>query len=361
MNVYEKIGKIEAIGLILIIMISHIILNIPDSILRTTGSSAILNTIYISLIAFIFSCIIVKLFKPFDNSDILDISKYLGGNFLKTIIGIIYIIFFLFISGTLLRYFASSLKLIYFQNSPLIFLLLLFLIPVCITNKISFKSISQINLMFIPISLISLIIILLSTVNHLIPQRALPILGYGFNKTFLVGATNLFAFGGIAYLYFLPPMLKDYKDFKSIVKISIVVSSFLLLISVICLLMLFSYVSQSDELLSFLLITRLIQYGRFFQRVDAILIFFWIISILLYLSITLYFILYIFKKITKIKNSSQLAFSFTSLMFGIALIVGNIAVIKFLEQKFYKYMMLVVVFGISFIVLLLANLKLKKH
>ena len=110
MDINNKIGKIEAIALMSIIITIQIILNLPNTILRQTGNSILLNTVYISIIAISFCFLICKLFEPFRNKDILEISEYLGGKLLKNIIGILYLAFFLIISSTIVRYFANSLK-----------------------------------------------------------------------------------------------------------------------------------------------------------------------------------------------------------------------------------------------------------
>lgn len=47
----QKIGNIEAIALIVTIMVNHIILNLPKSIIQSTSSGAILNVLFISLVA----------------------------------------------------------------------------------------------------------------------------------------------------------------------------------------------------------------------------------------------------------------------------------------------------------------------
>ena len=114
MDSLQKIGKFEAISLIIMITINQIIFNLPNTIILNTGSSAWLNVIVISIIAILFSLLICKLFKKFPTQDIVDVSEYLGGKILKAIVGILYILFFIFIAGIFLRYLASSLKLIYF-------------------------------------------------------------------------------------------------------------------------------------------------------------------------------------------------------------------------------------------------------
>lgn len=61
----QKIGNIEAVALILTIMINHIILNLPKNLIHTTSSGAILNVIFISLIALVIVYIICQLLKNF--------------------------------------------------------------------------------------------------------------------------------------------------------------------------------------------------------------------------------------------------------------------------------------------------------
>ena len=50
----EKLGYIEAIGLISIIIIHEIVLNIPKKIIDKTGSSSWLNIIFITIITIIY-------------------------------------------------------------------------------------------------------------------------------------------------------------------------------------------------------------------------------------------------------------------------------------------------------------------
>ena len=184
MSTSQKIGTIEAIALIVIIIINQIILNLPNTIITSTGSSSWLNVIYITIIAIIFCSLICKLFKPFNSDDILGISEYLGGKTLKVIIGIAYFAFYIFIAGILLRYLTNCIKLIYFKDTPLVFLLLFFLFPTVIACKSGLKAIAQVNLLFMPILLISMLIILFATVKDFVPQRIFPVLGFGADKTF---------------------------------------------------------------------------------------------------------------------------------------------------------------------------------
>ena len=361
MNVLQKIGKLEAIALIVIVSMNQIFLNLSNIIIVNTGSSAWINVTVISIFAILFCLLIVKLFKPFPAHDIVDISEYLGKNILKTIVGILYILFFVFISAVILRYLTNSLKLIYFEKSPLTFLLILFLIPVAFALRLGLKPISRVNLIFIPIVLISMIIILFSTVSDFVPQRIFPILGFGANETFLIGLNNIFTFSAFAYLYFLIPLLKNPDDFKKVALSSIIISAIYIFLSVICLIMMFPFISFTDEMLSIYLLTRLIEFGKVFQRVDAIFVLIWILSAFSFLAITIEFANRILKKLVNLKTHKELAYSMCAIIFSLALCFANLSTIKFIQNVLLRYFVIALIFGISLIILILANFKLKKE
>ena len=361
MNVLQKIGKFEAIALIVMISMNQIFLNLSNIVIVNTGSSAWINVIIISIVAILFCLLISKLFKPFPAHDIVDISEYLGKKILKTIVGILYILFFIFISSVILRYLTNSLKLIYFEKSPLTFLLILFLIPVVFAVRLGIKPISRVNLIFIPIVLISMLIILFSTSKDFVPQRIFPILGFGANETFLIGLNNIFTFSAFAYLYFLIPLLKNPDDFKKVALSSIIISAIYIFLSIICLIMMFPFIAFTDEMLSIYLLTRLIEFGKFFQRVDAIFILIWILSAFSFLSITIEFANRILKKLLNLKTHKEMAYSICAIIFSLALAFANFSTIKFIQNELLRYFVIALVFIISLIILVLANLKLKKE
>ena len=67
-----------------------------------------------------------------------------------------------------------------------------------------------------PFLLLSILVILFSTVKDFIPEQIYPIMGFGADKTFIQGVSNIFAFSGFAYIFFLAPILNHPEDFKKI-------------------------------------------------------------------------------------------------------------------------------------------------
>ena len=124
--------------------------------------------------------------------------------------------------------------------------------------------------------------------------------------------------------------------------------------------MVFPFISFTDEMLSVYLLTRIIEFGKFFQRVDAFFILIWVLTFFAYLSVVIAFTLKITSKNAKTKKSNIPAFLIALGIFVVTLIPKNIAQIRFCENVIYKYLCLIIVFAMSFIILLLGYLKKNK-
>lgn len=303
----------------------------------------------------------LRLFKKFPNQDILDISEFLGGKFLKVIVGMLFFIFFIGGSSIILRTFADSLRLTYFDNFATPTILLFILIAVAAANLIQPKAIIKCNFIITPLMMISLLIPLLSATPSFAVQRIFPLFGYGLEETFLSGATNIFAFCGLSVLFFLPPLLKNQKDLKKVTIWSAVITGFFLLVSVGSLLLSLPFVFDTEELSPIFLLIRSFDLGNFFQRPEAIFTLIWILAMISYVSVFVMFSLFILKKLLNLSNPQGLSFCITSFIFILAVIPQNMAKVDFLESTVYKYYTLGVSFFLPFLILILSSIKKKRQ
>lgn len=357
----SKIGTLEAIMLILIIVVTHTISSLPRDILVTTKSATIINLIFVSILALLFSYLVVKLMKNFAGFDLIDISEYLGGKVLKNIVGIIFILYFLISSSMLLRNFCESIKIIYYPMTDIIFIIALFVIAVCVANRLDFNASLKTNLLIVPLVLASIVFLFAANMNKFVPQRAFPILGDGLFETFVLGLSNLAAFGGISYLYFLPPYLKKPEKMKKIAIFSIGLTAIYLILCVATLLFMFSFFINTNEITPLYNATRYIEFGSFFQRLESLFLLIWILAFACYLSITSKFSMSIFKKLTNIETKKPLIDICGLFIFGIALFPKNYAISSRFETKVYPYLVLGITFGLGISILILANLLKKKQ
>lgn len=293
--------------------------------------------------------------------DIIDICEYTGGKLLKNIFSIIVCIYFITISGFVIRTFSESLVLIYFPNIDREIIVLIFVTIAAAMNLFGLKAISRVTLITLPIILISMVTIFISSASSFIPQRALPILGYGAYDTFVSGLGNIFAFSSMFIAPFLIPYIGSGKNLKKAGLISIIVYSIYLMLGIIALLFLIPSITEINNTLSIYILSRRVNFGQFIQRIDAIFILIWIMSIFNYLAITMHFTLSSFKRITNIKFERAMTFCFSALLFTIALIPQTISDINIFERTTYKYMSIIFVFIITMLILISAYFKKKRN
>ena len=358
MTTNYKLQKYEAICIILIVMINKLILNIPYYIIDSVGTGAIVNLLYIGVLGLLFVLVLNYLFQNFHNSDILDISEFLGGKILKSIICIIFICSFFLVSYITLSDFTNLIKIVYFPKSPLIFILLFFMIGILIANLVGFKSIVRTISLVIPFTILSILIALFGVHDEFSFDKFAPVFGYNYKATFLNGLLNMFSLYVIAYYYFLMPLLKETSDFKKITVTSYIISWALLFLTTISILTLFPIKNNSEPLSSIYLLSRKIELGDFLQRLDALFVLLWLISIFCYLSLSIFMINHISKKLLNITNAKMLTFSTVSILFGLCLLPFNVAVSRFLTNTLYKYIIIFLTFLLCFIILIFANIKL---
>lgn len=357
----SKIGTIEAIMLLLTIVVAHSVLSMPTNILSSYKSASILNVIYVSIIAIAISYFIYRLFKNFPSMDIVDISELVGGKVFRNLVGIVFIVYFILSAALMLRNFCESIQILYFPMTDITFIMSLLVIAICMANKLNFSATVKTNVIILPIALFGVLFLFFTNINRFVPERMFPILGEGAFNTFVLGLTNLASFGGIAYIYFLPPLLKDSTKFKKITLISIAATAIYLIFTIATLLFIFTFFTNVSEISPLYTATRYIEFGTFFQRLESVFLLIWILVFACYLSIVCKFSMNIFQKITGISNQKPLIDIFGLLILAISLIPKNLAVSQSFESKVYPYLMIGIVLVLGIVILLFANIVKKKQ
>ena len=352
-----KLSNFEAIAIILTITITHSILTLPKSIMTPVDSASLLNIIYVSILALTLTTIIYKLLSKFPGLDIIDISETLGGKLLKRLVGFAFLAYIAFVSSVLLRTFSNCLKIVYYPMTDLIFIMAIFALSIPISCASSSETVFKANLLTIPVVLLSIVFLFIANTKYFNFQNIFPLFGNGLNETFVRGASNIFAFGGISVLYLLPPILRDKMQFKKVSLLSTALSAIYFVLTVATILFMFSSVSFTNELMPLYSAVRYIEFGTFFQRLDSAFLLTWILAFFCYLGISYRFCTSIYKKITNIKSDKFISYPFTFTILGLSLLPKNESITNFLEGTVYRYAFLIFAVGFSLGILILSYLK----
>ena len=359
MSVY-KIGLVEAITLILIVTVNRLAISIPQAILLSCGSSAILNILYVSLIAIFLTYIIVTLFKRFPNSDIIDVSDFLGGKFLKNLVGIILFLYIVTVLSFLLRDFIEILHVLYYTDTPIIYLLAFFIVVCIIANLLGSKSSIKTNVVLCIIMTVGLLVAFSSVIPNLTIQRIFPILGYGSYTTFFSGLTNILAFNGLSILYLVPPLLNNKKDFKKASMIAVCISAILIILATSSMLLAFSFSTNIEKISPLYTLLSNNEFGKYFQHPESLFVFTWILSFMSYINISCMLLIQISKKLTNVKNGKPFIFPICIMIIILTLLSRNIIQAREFGNFLSKYFGTPLTFIVFPIIMILANLKYKK-
>lgn len=354
-----KIGNKEAIALLVTIVFNHIITNITKSIIDTASSASLINILYVGVISIIFTCTICYFLNKFPTLDIVDISEYLGGKILKWIIGISFVAYFIFFAGILLQMFASCLEIMYFQLVKIEYIVALFVICAVVSCFMRHNAIYRANLIIFPLLVISTLFLFFADFRYMVVEKIYPILGNGWYSTFIGGLSNMFVFQGLAYIYFMPPKLKEPNQLKKVAVTSVVLSCIFLLISVAIVLFMFNGFVETDELLPLYSAVKYIEFGSFFQKLDSTFVLIWIIGFASYLSITLKFSSNILRKLTKIDNEKIFIFLLGIILFFFGIWQRRYSASIFLANIVSKYAFFILIIEISLLILVSATIKQK--
>lgn len=355
----QKLENIEAISCLVMMSVANIVLISGQTLINSCDSSSLLNVLYVSIIAIFFTFIFCVLLKQFLGQDILQISEFLAGKPLKTIIGFSFVGCFLLRVGIFLKKMSDAMQTIYYPLTHVVFIITLFCIACGVIGTLGNNSIFKSMVIIVPVLYSTVIFIFAGNAQNFRFENIYPILGNGLSPTFLAGFTNIYSFTGLGYLFFLPPKLK--KPDK-ITKIGLTFGIFMgiyLLICVASILLIFGNTLKNSELPPLYISVRYIEFGTFFQRLDAAFIFLCVLGFILALNINIYFVQAILKDITNISDTKSLIAPCLLTSLGIALWIKKGSTLELLEDMVSKGLFIFFAIVVPFIILISAYIKKK--
>ncbi len=354
-----NLENIEAIAFVVILSINCMILSTSQVLVNTCASSSLLNVLFITIIILIVTFIFCLLSKQFLGKDLLDISEFLGGKPLKIIIGLIFILYFLFRASVFLKKLSNCLQIVYYPMTHIIFIVSLFCIAagivVNLKNNSSFKS----AIFIFPILFVTIILIFIGNSKNFNFENIYPLLGNGVKTTFFTGLSNIFAFCGFIYLFFLPSKLKNPEQITKISLISLALSGLFLLFSCANIMFLFGDQFSNTELFPLYVSVRSIEFGTFFQRLDSVFLFLCVLGFICALSLNAYIVTDILRNITCSSDSKPFIFTYLLAVFALSLTLKLNSTLTSLEDNISKIFFIILAIVIPFIILISANIKKK--
>lgn len=362
MQMQDKItfGKWEAVLLLVNLTCTKLFLFYPRMTVDDAGTAGWIMTIFVSLFVFILFSILLRLFKKFEGKDILDIAAHAGGKPLKILMGLLMAGMSLLTVVIGLREFAEDMKVISLPSSPLSYVIVFFVAGMVAGSFLGLEAIMRINAIVIPVISVGYIFILIGVIPNMDLDNLFPILGTGVKDILGKGIFRVSIFFEILTIFIITPFLGKHEKVRSTGYIAFGMSSFFLITGSLTYILTFPYPSSKELFLPTYHMARLINIGRFFQRIESLFVFIWAMAALLYMTSIFYLMLYIIAKTTGLKYLRPLILPFAVITFSAAFIPNNLNdVIRITTEFIYR---IIGIAGFIFyaLILIIANLRKKQ-
>lgn len=352
-------GKWEGTSIILVSLCTKIFLNFPRMVAEQAGTAGWIFAFYLCALliaAFIF---ISKLYSKFPGKDIIDITEEFAGKIGKMVLGIILVVYFLFVLMVVLRQFSENVKIISLANSPISFVTFFFVAGMILGAFMGIEAIVRVSAIVIPFIIIGYLLISAGVSQYNDFSRIMPVLGNGAGVILAKGLPRISVHSEIIIMFLIPPFVKTHEKFKKIAFWGIGLSTVFLTLSTLTYLLVYQYPTAIENFLPMYQLARLINYGRFFQRIEAFFLIIWGITAFLYLSVGLYLLLHVFKKAFNLKYYKPLIIPFAIIIYTISLVPPNLITVLEMETEYFRTLSWTVTFGLTTFILLFANIRLK--
>lgn len=353
-------GVWEAVTIMVILFCTQVFLNFPRTMAESAGNAGWILVIYVTVIVLILFTLMSKLYSRFEGMDILDISEHLAGNAGRIFTGIVFVTYFILILSIVLREYAENVKTVSLPTTPITYILCFFAISMIVGAYTGIEALVRVSTITVPVIIFASLVILIGVSQYYDVTNLFPILGTGAYDIFIGGIPKISFYSAISVLFFIAPFIKTHKNFRSVGYISIIVAGIILTFSSLAYMLVFPYPVSLESILPLYNLARLINYGRFFQRIEAIFVVIWDIVAMMYLSTVLFFTVYAFKKTFKLAHYKPLIIPFTIIIVGISLLPQNFMAIVELENNYFRKAIWAVSFAYIILIMLAASVFKKK-
>lgn len=354
-------GKWETINLLIDLICTKCIIYYVRMLNHHAATASWIMSLYLSLVIIIVFAVLISLYKKFEGKDIIEISETAGGKPLKIIVGMIITVVLLFLAMSTMREFSEEIKTISLPASPLLFIMMLFLIGAIVGSLLGIEAIIRYHAIMVPVITAIYLLIIIGVILHMDINNIYPILGSGAKSIFVDGLLKISVYGELLILFLLPPFIKSYNSLRSSGFTALIISSFILGISALAYTMVVPYPKNLQSFLPIYQLTKLVRLGRSFQRIEAAFVFIWAMIVMLYVTTIFYFMIYAFSRTMGLKYVRPLILPFALILLSVSFIPEGLSDVVRIEEMVMNSWLWIFIFAAVGLILLIASLRSKKR
>lgn len=357
----DKFGLAEAVYLTTLIIVSKILYTSTSVVVKSTGTAAWYTTLISCAVSIFFFFLITKLMDRFPSRDIMEIYQIVLGKYLGSFICILFSSYVLFYSSSILREFEEMIKAYSLPYTPpSIIMASATTIAVLIAYK-GIHNIARLAYLAFFIVMCGIVIILILSIPNYNFGYLKPLGGYGIARTLKVAVFRTSAYGEVLILALIVTSLENRSILKKAGILSLLLSGLVFSVTFLLYISAFGYSMGMENLSGMFQMSKNIYYTGFFQRVETIFLFIWVISSLLAVAISFYSSVAVYCKTFKITNHRPLLLPFSFLMYTLSFIPKNISEVIQINLTLIRQYSFPITFLMPILVLLISIVASKKE
>ena len=279
------IGRWEVSCLILNLTLYRLFTSLPRLFTVGSGTGATLAAACSGVIAFAVIALLLFLYKKSGCQNIIELAQRVLGNAGVWLASIVLILYMLISSAFMLREFALLVRQLAFPSAPLHFIAIFFIIAAVFAAIRGFDSIIRTHVVFVPVLILLTLTVLVSVFGYAEADNLFPLLGNGIKPLLTDGIRGTLLYSDIVLLFLINPF--DDEKQGGHIKTALTTAGGGILIVTLLILMFTAttaYPASLSVRFPIYQLLKMVYYGRFFQRIDAIYMLTAILSGMLYLS-----------------------------------------------------------------------------
>jgi len=340
-----KFGLAEAISVTTLLMVTKIFYTSPLITVKITGTAAWYMTIISCLTAIVLFLLVCQLMQRFPGKNLVEVYEAVLGKIVGKTFVLFFSIFILYYSAMNLREFLEILKAYVLPYTPPSMIFIGFISVTVLLAYLGLEVIARVSYLSIYPVLMGLAVLLILAYSTYNPDNLKPFFGYGLNKTLYHGVLRSSAYAEVMLLALALNALNNHKDFKRAGLISLAITGVVFSGCLILYIMAFGYTGGVENVSGLFQLSRIIYLSRFFQRVEALFLFIWIICSVVTVATSFYISIATYCKTFHIPSQKPLVFHFGILLFTMAILPKNISEVIEIHMKIIREYSGIWIFG----------------
>lgn len=328
----NKISNIQLTALIIGTIVGVGVLSLPRMLAKSAGADGWILIIIGGALAGLLTFIISNVMKLYPGKTLPEFGRTLLTNPVADIISVIYAIYFIGLSGFLVRIFAEVVKMFLLADTPTEVIIVTMLLTTSYIARCGVEAIARMSLIMFPITIIVIILILITLLPSLDITNLFPMFRVGF-KDIIKGVPDIFfSFIGFEYLFVYMAYVNKPKKSMKYNLISIGIVTFVYLVAFFMTLATFGVEELTHQLWPLLSMMKIIEIpGAFIENIEGVVMAVWVLIVFTTLGPSLFAEASLLSKVLKHKEHNYIVLLILPIIYIVALIPENLAAI-------YEYM-----------------------